>query len=250
MKIAVDAATISAFALVLIRATVFFFIAPPFSNRSIPTTVKAGLAASLSLAIAPHVQGANLSLDTGPFAAALITQAVVGLAMGLTMVVLMSAVQSAGALIDVFAGFSMASLYDPMSDNTTSLFGRFYQLLAITILFASNLHLLIVKGFTESFRLIPVDAFDPAIIAKVLTLNLGQLFVAAFEIAGPVVGCLFVSELSMGLIARAAPSLNIFSLAFPIRVGVAMLVVSLAIPLLAPAVHNIINMGLHSFLRT
>ena len=118
------------------------------------------------------------------------------------------------------------------------------------MLFASNGHLLIVRGFYESFRLIPATAFDPSVVAKVLTLNLGQLFLAALEIAGPVVGCLFLAELSMGLVARAAPSLNIFSLAFPVRIGVTMLVVSLAIPLISPAVHNLITMGLHSFLRT
>lgn len=250
MTIPIDAQMIAAFALVLIRASVFFFIAPPFSNKSIPGSVKAGLAAAISLALAPHVEGVDLTLETGPFIGALVTQAFVGLAMGMTMVMLMSAVQSAGALIDVFAGFSMASLYDPMSDSTNSLFGRFYQLVAVTLLFASNGHLLIVRGFYESFRLIPVNTFDPSVIAKILTLNLGQLFLAALEIAGPVVGCLFLSELSMGLVARAAPSLNIFALAFPIRIGVTMLVVALAIPLLSPSMRNLVNMGLHSFLGT
>lgn len=247
MKIAVDVATLAGFALALIRASVFFLIAPPFNNKSIPVTVKAGLAAALALSVGPQLK-ANPSLEVGPFAAAMLTQALVGLAMGLTMVMLMAAIQSAGALIDVFAGFSISTLYDPFADTTTSLFGRFYQLLATTMLFASNGHLLIARGFFESFRLIPADAYQPNVIAKVLTLNLAQLFVAALEIAGPVVACLFLSELSMGLVSRAAPSLNVFSLAFPVRIGVTMLVVALAIPLLSPAVSNLVNMGVRSFL--
>ncbi len=248
MKISIDAVTLSSFALALIRATVFFFVAPPFNNKSIPTPVKAGLAASLALVVAPQLHNSNPTLEVGPFAAALVTQAIVGLAMGLTMVLLMSAVQSAGALVDVFAGFTIASMYDPFADTTNSLFGRFYQLLATTLLFASNGHLLIAKGFFESFRLIPVDAYHPDVIAKMLTLNLAQLFVAALEIAAPVIGCLFLAELSMGLVARAAPSLNVFSLAFPVRIGVTMLVVGLAIPLLSPAVTNLLNLGVRSFL--
>ncbi len=247
MKIAVDVATLAGFALALIRASVFFLIAPPFNNKSIPVTVKAGLAAALALSVGPQLKE-NPSLEVGPFAAAMLTQALVGLAMGLTMVMLMAAIQSAGALIDVFAGFSISTLYDPFADTTTSLFGRFYQLLATTMLFASNGHLLIARGFFESFRLIPADAYQPNVIAKVLTLNLAQLFVAALEIAGPVVACLFLSELSMGLVSRAAPSLNVFSLAFPVRIGVTMLVVALAIPLLSPAVSNLVNMGVRSFL--
>jgi flagellar biosynthetic protein FliR len=86
------------------------------------------------------------------------------------------------------------------------------------------------------------------VIARILTLNMGQLFIAALEIAGPVVACLFLAEMTMGLVARAAPSLNVFALAFPVRVGVTLLVVALAIPLLSPAVTNLVDLGIHSFL--
>ena len=134
MNIPIDLVTFTGFALALIRASVFLFIAPPFNNKSIPVTVKAGLAAALALSVGPSVHNANPTLDIGPFAGAMLTQAIVGLAMGLTMLVLLSAVQTAGSLIDIFAGFSMATMYDPFADTTTSLFGRFYQLLATTLL--------------------------------------------------------------------------------------------------------------------
>lgn len=250
MQVNVDAVVVSAFVLCLIRATVFVFIAPPFNTPSIPISVKVGLAAALSLAIAPTVPRDALSLDTAPFIGAMVTQAVVGLAMALTMVMLMAAVQSAGSIIDVFAGFSLAQVYDPLSQTQASVFGRFYQLLATTLLFVSNGHLLIARGFFESFRAVPAGAYDPGLMARMLTLNYGRLFVAALEIAGPVVACLFISELAMGLLARAAPSLNVFSLAFPIRVGVALLVVALAIPLVAPAVQNLINEGVRTMMGT
>ncbi len=246
MQVSVDAAVLSAFVLVLVRASVFVFIAPPFNTKAIPISVKAGLAAALALAVAPTVPHAQLSLDTGPFVAALVTQAVVGLAMGVTLLMLLSAVQGAGAIIDVFAGYSLAAIYDPLSQNTTSIFGRFYQLLATTLIFASNAHLLIARGFMESFQAIPATAYDPAVVASMLTANFGRLFVAALEIAGPVVACLFLAELAMGLLARAAPSLNVFSLAFPVRVGVTLLVVALAVPLVAPAVTNLVTDGVRT----
>jgi flagellar biosynthetic protein FliR len=248
LQINVDAIAVSAFVLCLIRATVFVFIAPPFNTPAIPISVKAGLAAALSLAVAPTVPRSALTLETGTFVGAMVTQAVVGLAMALTMVMLMAAVQSAGSIIDVFAGFSLAQVYDPLSQNTASVFGRFYQLLATTLLFASNGHLLIVRGFFESFRAVPAGAYDPGMMASMLTLNFSKLFVAALEIAGPVVACLFIAELAMGLLARAAPSLNVFSLAFPIRVAVALLVVALALPLVAPAVTNLVNEGVRTMM--
>jgi len=243
MQITLDAALAIAFVLVLVRATVFVFIAPPFNTSGLPVAVKAGLAATMALAIAPSVPATSLSLDAGPFFGALITQAFVGLAMALTMLLLLSAVQSAGAVIDIFAGFSLAAIYDPLSGNTTSVFGRFYQLLATTLIFATNGHILIIRGFVESFRVVPATTYDPAAMAHLLTLNFSRLFVASLEIAGPVIACLFIAELAMGLLARAAPSLNVFALAFPVRVGVTLLVVALAVPLIAPAVTNLITEG-------
>ena len=74
-----------------------------------------------------------------------------------------------------------------------------------------------------------------------LTKNLGQFLVAAIEVAGPVLGCLFLAEVTLGLLSRAAPSLNVFSLAFPLRVVVALVVVALAIPLISPAVSNLVH---------
>ena len=248
MTIPVDAVAITAFILALVRAGVFLTFAPPFNTKSIQVTVKAGLAAALSLSAINQFPKTSLSLDVGPFAAAVVTQALVGLVMGVIMMMVMSAVQSAGSLIDVFAGFSIGQLYDPLSENTASIFGRFYQLIATTLIFATNGHLLIVRGFFESFRVIPPNAYQPGVIARILTLNMGQLFLAALEIAGPVVACLFLAELTMGLVARAAPSLNVFALAFPVRVGVTLLVVALAIPLLSPAVTNLIDLGIRSFL--
>ena len=248
MTIPIDAAAVSAFMLALVRAAVFLLIAPPFNTKSIPVSVKTGLAAALSLAAVSQFPPTTLSLDVGPFAAAIVTQAIVGLVMGVIMMMVMSAVQSAGSLIDVFAGFSIAAIYDPLADNSASIFGRFYQLVATTLIFATNAHLLIVHGFYDSFRVIPPDAYQPKVIAQILTLNMGQLFVAALEIAGPVVACLFLAELTMGLVARAAPSLNVFALAFPVRVGVTLLVVALAVPLLSPAVQNLVDLGIRSFL--
>ena len=248
MTIPIDAVAITAFMLALVRASVFIVIAPPFNTKSIPLTVKAGLSAALALSAVSQIPPSSLSLDVGPMAAAIVTQALVGLVMGTIMMMVMSAVQSAGSLIDVFAGFSIAAIYDPLSDNTASIFGRFYQLIATTLIFATNAHLLIVEGFFQSFRVIPANAYQPNVIAKILTLDMGQLFIAALEIAGPVVACLFLAELTMGLVARAAPSLNVFSLAFPVRVGVTLLVVALAIPLLSPAVSNLVDLGIRSFL--
>jgi flagellar biosynthetic protein FliR len=241
MKFAFDPVMLTAFALALVRAAAWLFVSPPFNTRMIPVSVKAGIAASLALAATPHVVGPNIPLDTGPFIVALLTNALVGITLGLFTMILVNALQAAGALVDLFAGFSLAAVYDPLNNSNVAIFGRFYELVAVTLLFTTNAYLLLVNGWFRSFAVIPAQGIAFADIANVMTKNLGQFLIAAIEVAGPVLGCLFLAEVTLGLLSRAAPSLNVFALAFPLRVIVALIVVALAVPLISPAVSNLVH---------
>ena len=128
-----------------------------------------------------------------------------------------------------------------MNHSNVAIFGRFYELVAITLLFTSNVYLILVNGWFRSFTVVPADGLGFADIANVMTKNLGEFLLAAIEVAGPVLGCLFLAEVTLGLLSRAAPSLNVFALAFPLRVIVALIVVALAIPLISPAVANLVH---------
>jgi flagellar biosynthetic protein FliR len=244
VTVLVDPALLAGFALALVRASAWLFVAPPFNTRIVPLPVKAGVAASFALVAAPRLGDAALDLSTGGFIGALVVQVFVGVALGMVTMLMFTAVQAAGSIIDVFAGFHFASMLDPFSEAGTSLFGRFYQLVAVTLLFATNAHLLLVRGFLQSFEAIPVSGSLTGQLAHLLTENVGRFFVAALEIAGPVAACLFVAELTMGLLARAAPSLNVFALAFPLRIGVTLVVTAIALPLLGPAVVNLVHRGI------
>jgi len=236
-----DPVLLTAFALALVRAAAWIFVSPPFNTKMIPTTVKAGVAAALALAAAPHLVGPGIPLDTGGFIGALVTQALVGVTLGLFTMILVNALQAAGALVDLFAGFSLAAIYDPLNQSQVAIFGRFYELIAVTLLFTTNAYLLLVNGWFRSFKVVPAHGLAFTDISNVMTKNLGQFLVAAIEVAGPVLGCLFLAEVTLGLLSRAAPSLNVFSLAFPLRVIVALIVVALAVPLISPAVSNLVH---------
>jgi flagellar biosynthetic protein FliR len=241
VKFTFDPILLTAFSLALVRAAAWIFVSPPFNTRMIPTSVKAGIAAALALAAAPHLVGPDIPLDTVPFLGALVTQAFIGITLGLFTMILVNALQAAGALIDLFAGFSIAAIYDPLSQANAAIFGRFYELVAITLLFTTNAYLLLVNGWFRSFKVVPAHGIGLTDLSNVLTKNMGEFLVAAVEVAGPVLGCLFLAEVTLGLLSRAAPSLNVFSLAFPLRVIVALIVVALALPLISPALSNLVH---------
>jgi flagellar biosynthetic protein FliR len=236
-----DPVLLTAFALALVRASAWLFTSPPFNTRMIPIPVKAGIAATLALAAAPKIAGPDIPLDTAGFLTALVMQALVGFALGLLTSVLVNAIQAAGALVDLFAGFSLAAIYDPLSENQVAIFGRFYQLVAATLLFSTNAYLVLVSGWFRSFDAVPAHGLAIEEVSDLLTKNVGHFFVAAIEISGPVLGCLFLAELMLGVLSRAAPSLNVFALAFPLRVVIALVVVGLAIPLCGPALGNLVR---------
>ncbi|MBT0993059.1 flagellar biosynthetic protein FliR [Cellulomonas sp. DKR-3] len=201
-----------------VRIAAFLVLAPPFSHRAVPAQVKVALALGLAIAVAPHVQ--PLADDgTVAFVGALVAQALVGAALGFGVQLVFSAVQSAGGLIDMFGGFQVASGYDPMGMTSGAIFQRFYQLLALVLLFVSDGYLVVVGGLLRTFDALPLDAMlDPAAVAAELTDGLGQMMLAALQIAGPLIVVLFLADVGLGLLTRVAPALNAFALGFPLKV--------------------------------
>jgi flagellar biosynthesis protein FliR len=241
VTIPINPVVISAFVLALVRAASWLFISPPFNTRMIPMTVKAGVAAALALGATSHITNPVLPNDTGAFIAALLVQALVGFTLGMFTMLLVNALQAAGQFVDLFAGFSLSTIYDPFNNSQAAVFGRFYELLATTLLFTTNAYLILVNGFFRSFEVVPAGGLALSTVSSMLTKNLGEFLVAAIEISGPILACLFLAELTLGLLARAAPNLNVFTLAFPLRVVIALILVAVALPLVSPALGNLVR---------
>lgn len=241
MTVTSPLAVMMAFILVMSRAAAFIAVAPPFSSRSIPVRVKVGLAFALALPVTPVFVTKLPALDTPNLVTAVVFQLASGLAMGFVVLILTSAIQAAGELIDLMSMFTMSSMLDPITNTSSSLFGRIQQLIAITLLFVSGGHLIMVRGFLSSFEATFVRPADLGGLAELMTKNLVIFAVSALEICGPVVVVLFCADLAMGMISRAVPSLNIFQLSFPVKTILTVALASVAVALLPAAVEGIVD---------
>jgi flagellar biosynthetic protein FliR len=202
-----------------VRSAAWLFIAPPFATRTIPATVKAGLSVALALPVADRIGGQLPALSTPDLIAAVVLQVASGAALGFLTYLLFAAIQAAGDLIDVFGGFTLAAAYDPLGMAQSSVFGRFHQLLGVTLLFVTDAHLILVAGFLRSYDAIPATGgvrLDRT--ADGLLSGVGQFFVAALEIAAPMIAVLFLADVSLGLLTRVSPQLNAFALGFPLKI--------------------------------
>lgn len=246
MTLTADTATVLGFVLAVLRASAWVAVAPPFNAGFIPARVKIGLAGALGLALAPAVARTQVPTDTAGFVTAAALQVAVGLTLGFLAQLILAAAQAAGSMIDLFGSFSMAAIYDPMTHTQTSVFGRAYQLFAVVLLFVTNGHLLLVRGFMTSFTAVPVTGIDVANLARLVTHDMGLFFLAAVEIAAPLIAALFVADVALGLLARATPQLNPMMLAFPLKILLTLVLVVLALPFLPNIVDNLVTDALRS----
>jgi flagellar biosynthesis protein FliR len=232
-----------------VRAATWLLVSPPFATRAIPTTVKVIVSLALALPVTPKLAADLPELTVPALIGAVALQALAGAALGFLTYLLFAAVQAAGDLIDLFGGFSIAAGYDPLSMSQTSIFGRFHQLLAVVLLLTTNAHLLVVQGFLTSYEALPATqgvALDR--VETVLLAGVGQFFLAALEIAGPLVAVLFLADVALGLLTRVSPQLNAFSLGFPIKIFTTLALVGFTFPLLPGAVESIADAGTRAML--
>ena len=121
------------------------------------------------------------------------------------------------------------------------MFCRFYSLLATTLLFATNGHLLLVRGFLTSFDAAPLTSLSLDGVGEMLTEDLGRFFLAAVQIALPLLAALFLAEVALALLSRAAPAMNVFVLGMPLKILLTISLAGLALPLLPGALDNLVR---------
>ena len=227
MEFVLNFAWIEATMLAGVRMVAFLVIAPPFSYNAFPLRIKAMLAIGLSLAVSPRAALDYVSQDTVTFVGALVLEILVGAILGFLVYIVFAAIQAAGGLIDMFSGFSMAQGFDPQSMINGAQFTRLFQMTSLALLFASGGYQLIIGGLVRTFTAIPIGGgLDLAIPVQEIIAATSQMFLAAVQIAGPLLVVLFLADAGLGLLTRVAPALNAFALGFPLKILITLILVS------------------------
>jgi flagellar biosynthesis protein FliR len=233
-----------------VRTGAWLTVCPPFNSRLIPGQVKALLSVGLTLPMAPYLTTTVPSLETRDLIASAALQVVVGAALGFFTAMLFAAVQAAGDLLDLFSGFTLAAAYDPFSQSSSSIFGRFYNLVALTLLFAGDGHQMVLRGFLQSFRTLPLDAtLSIETFSRVLLRGIDEMFLAAVQIAGPLIAVLFLADVALGLLNRVAPALNAFQLGFPIKIFLVVTLSGVAVAMLPGALDTLVEKAVTAVVR-
>ena len=221
--------------LLALRVGGLLLVAPVFSARTVPATLRTVLLVVLAVLLAPVAWvGVRAAGDPGLVAvtpATFLTETLIGLALGLGAALLVGAVETAGDLVSTTIGLSGASLVDPLNGAASSLLTQFSQMFAVTVLLAVDGHLVMLDALAASLRELPVGAaVDVRAGLAALVAHGSTLFVLGLRFAAPVIAAAMIGNVALAVLTRAAPQLNVFSVAFPLQIalGLAAFVSALA----------------------
>jgi len=232
--------SVTAFFLVLGRVSPLFVLAPLFSAKQIPGQVKGivGVALAIGLTgIAMHGQ----SIPTQPLQVAglMVVNILVGLLFAYAIAALMWAVQTAGGFADIVSGFSFGATVDPINGNQGGTFAELYSMIGVMLFIAIGGDAWIIRGMARTFTLIPLTkAPQLGSLANAAQMSFASIFTSALEVAAPVILALLITDVAFGMVSRVVPQMNVFSVAFPLKVGVSLLAVAATLPFLGGWLQN------------
>ena len=223
--------------LIIIRTSGMVVAAPVFGDTGIPRMLRVGLVLLLSLVLVPvlgNITTAPVAESLWQLAGFVLNELLVGVIIGMMFRFLFIAALTAGGLIGYQIGFMMANMFDQSFSSQVSLIGRFWYIIAILLFLAINGHHLIINAFAESYAVIPPGAVGIYGSAGELIIKYSAyVFVIALKIAAPVMVTLFLTDVALGTIAKTMPTMNVFFVGFPIKIGVGMMVMAMALPIFA-----------------
>ncbi len=221
---------LAAAGLLLLRCSGMFFMVPTLGGEVLPLRLRAALAFLVTLTLAP-LAGRFESLEPVRLIVAGIGELVLGTAMGLILRVLLSASDMLGELVGMAMGLSFMQVVDPLTHESQGETARITATLGVLLMLALDGHHTLLAGLGESLREAPVGTVLPrARYALTLFPLCSTAIVTALRVAAPVMAALLIINAGLGLLARAAPQLNIFVLSFAVTVAGGVLILTSSMP--------------------
>ncbi|MBC7475416.1 MAG: flagellar biosynthetic protein FliR [Candidatus Sericytochromatia bacterium] len=219
-------------------APVFFLIvarllgltlqAPFFSGKSVPTQVRATLIVTLAmmymLTIQPKVP--DLPSDFIKYSMLMIQEALIGVIFGFCASIIIAAIQAAGEILDIQAGLSMVTLFNPQTKTQSSATGRLFSQIELTVFIFAQGHLYLLAAFFNTFDLIPLGKFNfssPIVIHQFINIA-SKLFYVSIQLALPVLIVLFIIDFSLGITNKVSPQINVLELNFAMKPTTSMII--------------------------
>lgn len=226
------------FILVSLRTGCLLIFCPPWDSRLIPVQVRLFSILGLSLALTPVVSSSLPPFPSNWGAGLLLVlrEFLIGLGFGLVFRFLFAGIQMAGNLVAIQMGFGMATLIDPQTQAQNTFLAELLVLFATLLFLTVNGHHVLLKMLAQSFQEVPLEAgvsLPGSLFAYVP--GLGRLmYNLALQLLAPVLALLFLTQVSLGLVARAVPQIQVMIVGFPLTIGLGLFFLSVTLMVTGP----------------
>ncbi len=219
------------------RTAPILFMMPILNSRNLPTLLKIGLTVTVSLILLPVVKinPRAFPAETFHFALFLMAEIMIGFVLGLTIQFVLAGIQMGGEFVGFQMGLSMAEVLDPQSGMNASVLSQFHYLLGLMIFLAIDGHHWFFRALVQSFQLLqPGEIHLRAGLYDHLIRLGGQMFLIAVKMAAPAMAVLILTQIGLGILAKAVPQVNILMTSFPLTIALGLFFIALALDLILP----------------
>lgn len=234
MNWAVDINSLVIGGLASARVLSFLSSLPILGVRTVPSPVRVAIALCFATAMMPTIRAAGAVAPSTPvtLAFALAIEILVGLLLAFAAVTVFATVQFAGEMIGVQMGLALANVVDPTSNMQISTVSQVFNLIAVLLFLAVDGPVNLLRAFAQGYEAMPPGAFVPTPESMFEAIaQVGTLFSVAVRIALPVITALMLVSLTLGVLGRTVPQMNLLVVGFPVKILVGIFVVAVSVPL-------------------
>src|SRR5205814_398499 len=211
----------AAFMLVCARVGAMVMLLPGLGESNIPVRIKLAIALLLTLIILPMHPSAY-QIDMGsltPLLVLMLHEIVIGIVLGATARVTLSALQAAGAVIAQQLGLGFVTSVDPTQGQQGVVIGNFLTMLGLALLFATDTHYLVIAALNDSYRIFAPGEFMPSgDVAALATQAFATAFKIGVQLAAPFLVFGLVFNIGLGVLARLMPQMQVYFVGVPLSI--------------------------------
>lgn len=227
------AGQIFAFLLIFMRLGMALMIMPGIGDSFVTPQVRLHFALAMSLVLTPVLAPLlpKIPSQTYILFMLLLSEAFIGIFIGTVMRIMITALDTAGAIVSLQSGFSSAVLFNPVSDTQGSLIGSLYSMLGVTLLLVANIHHYMLASVVESYHLYPATGagLDMDAASSVIGETVSTAFKIGVQLALPFLIVGLLVQFGFGLLGRLMPQIQIFFLALPVQIVLSLVMLAMTL---------------------
>jgi flagellar biosynthesis protein FliR len=231
------------FFLVLTRVMAVIIHIPNLGGQTIPTQIRIALGIILAALLVPWtplgVDVESMALLT--FAAAILKEIIIGTIIGYAAILTFAVISIAGETLGIGSGFGSDRIFNPALEQSVTPIGQLFVVVSMLYFMAINGHHIAIIALQKSFTLLPVNSPLPTFTVEILLKSTAQLITFGIQIAFPIFAALFLTDITLGLLSRVAPQVQVYFLGLPVKIALSLFALGLSMSIIFPHLRDLFS---------